>query len=161
MEMDWKTWIPKEKAVLCFVIQNGQILLIHKKRGFGAGKINGPGGRIDPGETALQAAIRETQEEIGITPKEVEHFGELHFQFKDGYSLQCGVFRAENFEGELIETDEALAFWCQQEEVPYDRMWQDDALWLPLVLQKQKFEGYFLFEGEKLLSKQINLLDVV
>lgn len=157
MNFDWSCWKPKEKAVLCFVVQGDEVLLIHKKRGFGAGKINGPGGRIDPGETALQAAIRETQEEIGIVPQQIDHIGELFFQFHDGYALQCGVFRADGYEGELIETDEALAFWCAIGEVPYHRMWADDAHWLPLVFQRQKFEGYFVFDRETLLSKRLDL----
>ncbi len=51
MNVDWTTWEPKERATLLFVIKEGQILLIRKKRGLGAGKINGPGGRLEPGET--------------------------------------------------------------------------------------------------------------
>lgn len=58
-DIDWITWVPQERATLLFVIRNGQVLCIRKKRGLGAGKINGPGGRIDPGESAEQAAIRE------------------------------------------------------------------------------------------------------
>ena len=87
------------------------MLLIRKKRGLGAGKINGPGGKIEPGETALASAIRETQEEIGVTPLGVEERGVLHFQFTDGYSLHCTVFVARDFEGEPIETAEALPMW--------------------------------------------------
>ena len=66
-EIDWATWEPDDRATLLFVIRGGEILFIHKKRGLGAGKINGPGGRIEPGETPEQAAIRETEEELLIT----------------------------------------------------------------------------------------------
>ncbi len=58
-DIDWTRWIPKERATLLFVVRDGQILLIHKKRGLGAGKINGPGGRLDPGETPEICAVRE------------------------------------------------------------------------------------------------------
>src|ERR1035441_3997329 len=60
--IDWAAWKPTEYANLCFVMREGQILLIRKKRGLGVGKINGPGGRLEKGETALDSAIRETQE---------------------------------------------------------------------------------------------------
>ena len=63
---DWATWQPRVRANLLFIVREEKILLIHKKRGFGAGKINGPGGKIDPGETPLQSAVRETFEELGI-----------------------------------------------------------------------------------------------
>ena len=129
--MNWSTWQPRERANLCFIVKDGRILLIRKKRGLGAGKINGPGGRLEPGETALAAAIRETQEEIGVTPLEVEECGVLHFQFTDGYSLHCVVFLARDFTGEIIETDEATPLWFETGEIPYDEMWADDRHWLP------------------------------
>src|SRR5690606_39061541 len=57
-------WTPRDRATLLFVRRGHQILLIRKKRGLGAGKINAPGGRIEPGETPEQAARRELLEEV-------------------------------------------------------------------------------------------------
>jgi 8-oxo-dGTP diphosphatase len=150
--VDWERWEPKERANLCFIITDGRILLIRKKRGLGAGKINGPGGKLEPGETALEAAIRETQEEIGVTPLQPEAVGELRFQFMDGYSLHCTVFRAESCRGEPRETAEAVPFWVELGAIPYGEMWADDAHWLPLVIRRERFEGYFVFDGDKMLS---------
>ena len=65
---NWATWQPRVRANLLFIVRDEKILLIRKKRGFGAGKINGPGGKVDPGETPLQSALRETFEELGIKP---------------------------------------------------------------------------------------------
>ena len=156
-QIDWPNWKPTEYANLCFVIRDGQILLIRKKRGLGAGKINGPGGRLEKGETAEQAAIRETQEEIGVTPTGLEYVGELFFQFLDGYKLHVAVFAASGCEGELIETDEATPIWTDIERIPYDEMWQDDPYWLPLVLKRERFRGYFVFDVDRLLNHQMKL----
>lgn len=150
--IDWSKWQPTEYANLCFVIREGKILLIRKKRGLGAGKINGPGGRIEKGETALAAAIRETQEEVCVTPRGLEMGGELFFQFLDGYKLHVSVFTARDCEGELCETDEAAPFWSDLGGIPYLEMWQDDPYWLPLLLAGRKFRGYFVFDNERLLS---------
>jgi len=155
MDDYWKTWEPRERATLCFLIQDGQILLIRKKRGLGAGKINGPGGRIEPGEAPHECAVRETSEEVGLTPQNVQNRGELHFQFADGYSLHCAVFVAHEFTGELIETDEALPIWTPLDSIPYDEMWADDIHWLPGVIAGGTFRGYFHFDGEKMLSKHL------
>ena len=155
MDDFWKTWEPRERATLCFLIQDGQILLIRKKRGLGAGKINGPGGRIEPGEEPHECAVRETSEEVGLTPRNVQNRGELHFQFADGYSLHCAVFVAHEFTGELIETDEALPIWTPLDSIPYDQMWADDIHWLPGVIAGGTFRGYFHFDGEKMLSKHL------
>ena len=153
--IDWARWQPTEHANLCFVIRGSQILLIHKKRGLGAGKINGPGGRLEPDETPDQAAIREVQEELGVTPTGLERRGTLHFQFLDGYKLHVAVFTATDCVGQPIETAEATPHWVDVNQIPYDRMWQDDPHWLPLVLAGKRFSGYFVFEGERLLSYRV------
>jgi len=154
-EIDWATWVPTEKATLLFVLRDGQILLIHKKTGLGAGKINGPGGRIDPGETPRQCAIREVQEELCVTPTGVRQAGDLHFQFVDGYALYGVVFTATGFEGELCETREAAPIWTSIHAIPYGRMWADDALWLPLLLAGRPFRGHFIFDGDAMLDSRV------
>ena len=153
--MDWTHWQPRERANLCFIVKDGRVLLIHKKRGLGAGKINGPGGKIEPGETALQSAVREAQEEIGVTPLELEERGVLHFQFTDGYSLHCVVFLARGYEGEPIETEEAIPLWFPVDAIPVADMWEDDQYWLPQMLAGGRFAGWFEFDGDRMLSKDV------
>ncbi len=152
---NWDTWRPRIHANLLFIVREGKVLLIRKKRGFGAGKINGPGGKVDPGETPLQSALRETHEELGIIVLDATEHGELRFQFRDGLSLHCAVFRATDFEGEPRETDEAVPLWTPLDQIPYDEMWADDRHWLPLLIQGEHFTGYFEFDGEELLSRKI------
>lgn len=156
MEIDWASWEPGERATLLFVIRDGQILLIRKKRGLGAGKINGPGGRLEPGETPAEAALRETREELCIQAHEPILRGELHFQFVDGYSLLCSVFTSSEFEGDPTETDEATPLWTAVSEIPYHDMWEDDARWLPGMLDGRTFRGYFVFDSDKMLSHHID-----
>lgn len=154
-EPDWGAWTPAERASLCFVIKDGSILLIHKKRGLGAGKVNGPGGRLEPGESALEAAVRETREEIGVTPLGVESAGELRFQFVDGYALHCEVFTARDAEGTPVETDEAAPFWTRVADIPFDDMWTDDRHWIPWMLARRPFLGSFCFDGDRMLSMRL------
>lgn len=158
-EIDWKTWKPTERAVLCFVREGGSILLIHKKTGLGAGKVNGPGGRIEPGETAAEAAVRETEEETGIVPWNVEKAAELHFQFIHGYSLHGTVFLSREYTGEMVETDEADPFWCDEGTLPWENMWEDDPLWLPAVLQGKKAKAFFIFDDDRMLSHLVHFVD--
>lgn len=155
MAVDWSTWEPRERGVLCFIIQEGQILLIEKKRGLGAGKVNGPGGRIDPGETPLEAAVRETREEVGVVPLNVRESGVLRFQFADGYSLHCTVFRADGYEGVPTATAEADPFWTDVGSVPYGRMWADDIHWFPHLLADEAFAGWFEFDGDRMVSMEV------
>jgi 8-oxo-dGTP diphosphatase len=148
--IDWTNWSGEMHATLMFIVQDGQILLIEKKRGLGAGKINGPGGKIDPGETPLQAVIRETQEELMITPHAPRKIGELRFVMSMCPDILCHVYRADGFTGTPTETDEAEPVWTALDEIPYQRMWEDDRHWLPLLLEEKTFIGNFIFEGEEM-----------
>lgn len=134
-----------------FVIQGEEILLIEKKRGLGAGKINGPGGKIDPGETPLECAVRETREELGIEALEPVKMGELSFAMSDYPDILCHVFLSRKFTGEPGETDEAKPLWRRVDEIPYERMWNDDIHWLPLLLEGRTFRGKFAFSGEEVV----------
>ncbi len=119
-----------------------------KKRGFGQGRWNGFGGKIQKGESIEDAAKRELQEEAGITAEEMTEEGLLEFEFQgDPQTLEVHVFRVDRFTGEPQETEEMRPQWFPVEEVPYDTMWPDDRHWVPLFLDKKKFRGKFLFEG--------------
>jgi len=154
-DINWTIWEPQQRATLLFVIEGGHVLLIHKKRGLGAGNINGPGGRLEPGETPLLAAVREVQEELCITPRDIERSGELFFQFVDGLSIHCTVFRAAARDGDPQETDEAVPLWTDLDKIPYNRMWADDRYWIPLMLARTPFTGWFLFDEDRMLDHRI------
>jgi len=154
-EIDWENWAAVHRATLLFVIRDDQVLLIRKKRGLGAGKINGPGGKLDDGETWQQAATREVEEELRITPLDVRERGELRFQFVDGYSIDVRVFSATDYEGTPTETEEAIPLWFPLDAVPYEEMWADDILWLPMVFAGKSFAGRFIFEKDSMLDHEI------
>jgi 8-oxo-dGTP diphosphatase len=155
-DIDWERWQPRERATLLFVIRAGEILLIRKLRGLGAGKINGPGGRIDPGETPLEGAIREVEEELRVTPLGVEPRGELRFQFVDGHSIHGFVFSAPDCRGTPQATLEAIPLWTPVGRIPWDEMWADDRYWLPALMEGRDVDGHFLFDGDRLLDHAVH-----
>jgi 8-oxo-dGTP diphosphatase len=154
-DVDWQTWEARDLATLVFVVREGQILLIRKKRGLGAGKINGPGGRLERGESPLDCAVREVKEELRTTPTGLEMCGENRFQFVDGYSIHVYVLRARGCDAEPQETEEAAPIWTPTERIPYEEMWEDDELWLPLVLRGRRFSGRFIFDGDAMLDHAV------
>ena len=148
-------WQAVHKATLIFVLDQGQVLLIRKKRGLGAGKINGPGGKSERDETAQACAHRELTEELCILVNDSDNRGRLRFQFIDGYSLDVTVFVAHQFTGTPTETDEAIPLWFRLDEIPFDQMWEDDKIWLPKVLQGEDVNGRFIFDGDRMLEHDI------
>jgi len=154
-DIDWEQWTPVDRATLTFVIRESEILLIRKKRGLGAGKINGPGGKLEPDESPLDCAIREVEEEVGVTPIDPEHRGELRFQFSDGYAIHVYVFTADGCHGKVCETDEAIPVWTRLDAIPYPEMWADDELWIPPMLEGRRFSGCFLFDDDEMLGHRL------
>lgn len=157
-QIDWQSWVAEERATLLFVLKDDQVLLIRKKRGLGAGKINGPGGHLEKGETPLQCAVRETQEELKITPLNVSAHGELRFHSDDFPKIHGYVFVATHYQGTATETDEAIPLWTPTDKIPYEEMWEDDIFWLPQVLAGQCVDGRFVFRGETLLDREVVVL---
>ncbi len=154
-DINWSAWQPQEVATLMFVIKNGRVLLIRKKRGLGAGKINGPGGRLEPDETPKECAIRETNEELIINPLNVRSAGELFFHAEDMPRIHGYIFVATDYEGTPSETDEAIPIWFNLSTIPFEEMWEDDRYWLPEVLNGQSVRGYFTFVNEQLLDHEV------
>ena len=138
-----------------FVVRRGEVLLIRKKRGHGAGKINGPGGMVESGETPLQCALRETEEEVGVRALDLMPLAELRFQDTDGSSMLGYAFKADGCLGEPHETAEAAPFWCPLDSIPYTQMWEDDLLWLPYLLEGSAVIGEFLMHADRLIAHRL------
>ncbi len=160
-----KTTKKRVRATLLFLLNNQGdsplILLALKKRGIGAGKWNGVGGKINPGETAQAAAIRECQEEVGLTPQNLIKMGEISFDLpSQDYNSQVELFLAQEWEGELVETEEMRPQWFLVAAIPYDQMWADDREWLPIVLAGQKIRAYYtLGENEEVVESNVVIID--
>lgn len=143
---------------LTLVVRDGRVLLGMKKRGFGMGRWNGFGGKVQEGETIEQAARRETEEECGVGITEMEKVGIHEFEFENsrGDILEVHVFRVDAWTGEPVETEEMRPQWFDIEEIPYKEMWPDDIYWFPLFLAGKKFRTKFLFgEGDVVLEKNL------
>ena len=149
---DWTQWVAPIQATLVFLVHDDQILLIHKKTGLGKGKVNAPGGKREGTESFLECAYRELLEEVGLTATHLVETAHLRFLMSDHPDLECKVFIGSTYQGEPRSTLEAHPFWCSQDQIPWDQMWQDDHLWLPLVLEGQYVNAFFAFDQETLLD---------
>jgi len=153
--VDWSKWSGEIPATLMFVIQDGRVLLIEKLTGIGEGKVNGPGGKIDPGETAVEAVVRECQEELHIDVLDPVKVGELHFAMSDIPDIHCHVFVATKFDGVPTSTREANPLWTDVSKIPFEKMWDDDQYWLPQVIEGEVFNGRFQFDVEEIVWQEV------
>lgn len=134
-------------TTLCFPIRNGEILLGMKRRGFGAGKWNGFGGKVQPDESMLDAVARELREESGLTAQRLEKVAELVFDdAPDNKLIECHVFFAHEFSGTPTESDEMSPLrWFAKDDLPFALMWSDDELWLPSCLAGERIRAEYSF----------------
>lgn len=146
---------------ICFLLEDDQVLLGMKKRGFGAGKWNGFGGKLKEGEDVRTAMVREVREEAGvdILPDDLIEAGTLEFHFANNpdWDNFCYLFTAKSWIGEPSESEEMRPQWYAITDIPFNSMWIDDRHWLPLVLAGKKLKAEFLFDakGETILEKTI------
>lgn len=132
-------------------MKESEVVLAMKKRGFGAGKWNGVGGKVLPGELPETAIRREATEEIGVVLGKLYHVATLTFSFIEhaDWSQVCEVYLATTWEGEPQESEEMAPQWFNVSEIPYDDMWSDDKYWLPQVLVGKKIKARFTFTSEQ------------
>lgn len=154
---------PDIRRTLLLLKRDGKILLAMKKRGFGMGKWNGVGGKIEAGESIEDALVRECQEEIGVTPHNWKQIAELDFvqdaETEDPWHMYVHAYTAEEWTGEPAESEEMMPKWFNFDEIPYGDMWQDDEFWLPLVLAGNKVHGEFTFDiNDKLLTHDVRVV---
>jgi len=151
------------------VVKEGEVLLGMKKRGFGVGKWNGFGGKIEENETIEEGAVRELKEEIGINAVEMKKVGILGFSvLDDPVRLEVHVFKVSKFTGEPTESEEMKPQWFAQEAIPFSEMWPDDKYWLPIVLNEKLFTGNFLFDkprnskySDKIIKHELTEVDYI
>jgi 8-oxo-dGTP diphosphatase/2-hydroxy-dATP diphosphatase len=137
----------KKVLTLTLVCREGSILLGMKKRGFGAGRYNGFGGKVEPGESIEEAARRELLEESGLIADSILPYGVLNFSFENEEKvLEVHIFKVEDYSGKETETEEMTVEWFPYADIPYNKMWPDDQYWLPYLLNGKKFKGEFIFD---------------
>jgi 8-oxo-dGTP diphosphatase len=155
-------------ATICFLQRSRdgreEVLLIWKKRGVGSQQYNGPGGKVEAGESPREAAVREVREEVGVAvdPGSLAYAGDLHFVFDHDPFMDVRVYRSRSFSGEPTETPEADPEWLPVADVPYEQMWDDDRFWLPHVLAGRAVAGRFYFSdgGDSLETFALDVFTV-
>jgi len=151
------------EEVITLIYQYGkemepQLLLGLKKKKFGEGKYNGFGGGVEKGETLEEAAIRETLEEARIHIMTPERWGKILFTFDSGEQNHLVHFFKVRYYGESAkETEEMKPQLFNLDKIPYEKMWEDDKYWLPLLLQRKKFKGIFHYDSNsKIKNYKLN-----
>lgn len=135
---------------LCEIIKGRRILLKMATRGVSRGKWNGLGGKIEKGETPEENIMREVYEESGLVVKKLEKVGRIHF-YRGSRKRTFGIghlFIIREFGGKARSTEEGRVRWFDFNEIPYERMWDDDRYWLPHLINGLSFDSEFVYDKD-------------
>lgn len=133
-------------VTLCFLLRDTttgpEVLLGLKKTGFGAGKVVGIGGHVEPGESAVAAICREVAEESSliVAPSDLEPAGTVDFVFpaKPALDMFTTLFLTRTFTGVARESKEIAPRWYSVTALPHEHMWADASHWLPAILAGER-----------------------
>jgi 8-oxo-dGTP diphosphatase / 2-hydroxy-dATP diphosphatase len=159
----------KKILTLGMVCGDGKILLGMKKRGFGEGRWNGFGGKVEEGETIEEGARRELQEEVGIEATTLEKVGVIDFTFEnDPKELEVHIFKISDFSGTPEESEEMRPEWFPYANIPFEQMWPADVTWLPLLFEGKLFRGMIRFDmpstaeyTAKILKQELTVVETL
>ena len=151
-------------ASLCYVRRDGHTLMLHrikKENDMHTGKWNGLGGKLEPGETPEECAIREIWEEAGLRVREPQLRGIITFPgYFDGEDWYTFIFVVEKFEGGLIDSPEGVLMWVSDSSLLDLELWEGDRIFIPWLDQPLFFSAKFVYRMGELFSHDVNFYDL-
>ena len=129
-----------------------EVLLGEKLTGLGVGKFVGAGGKLESGESARAAAVREVAEELGVevAASDLVAISDITYPFvdKDEWSQRSFGFITRTWAGTPAATAELAPRWFPIDAIPFDRMWADARLWLPRALDGEFVDATYSFRAD-------------
>ncbi|MEM7133252.1 MAG: 8-oxo-dGTP diphosphatase [Chloroflexota bacterium] len=146
-------------GTLCYIRHNNQTLMLHritKEGDMHQGKWNGLGGKVENGESPEACAQREIHEESGLWVSDLKMRGVLTFPAFDGLEdWYVFVFTGTQFRGELIDSDEGVLAWIDDDELLDLHLWAGDKIFIPWLEQDAFFSGTFEYSDGKLVDHRV------
>ncbi len=145
-------------ATLCYLRGEGKTLMIHrvkKKNDMHHGKWNGLGGKLEPGETPEECAVREIREESGLQANDLQLKGLLTFPaFANEEDWYAFVFLVQDFQGSLIDLPEGILEWIDDAELLNLNLWEGDRIFLPWLDRPGFFSAKFTYKEGRFVDYQ-------
>lgn len=136
-----------ELTALCLLHQNGQYLLQDRVKKDWKG-FTLPGGHVEPGESTVDAIVREMKEETGLTITNPRLCGVKHFPIDEGRYIVF-LFEATQYEGELCSSDEGRMHWIKTEELDKINLVNDFYDLIDVMLNEKLSEFQYIIENKK------------
>ncbi len=130
-------------ATVCYLKKADQVLMLKFSKKWGH-VYAPPGGKFESGETPLDCIIREFKEETGLTLIRPRLQGISYWH--DSYEGIIFVFVAEEYEGELKESEEGSLLWVDADCLDSLEQFEQNKFFSPYLFKEEFFEGKFLLD---------------
>lgn len=136
-----------ELTVLCLLADGNRILLQNRVKQDWHGYAL-PGGHVEPGESIVDAVVREIKEETGLTVLHPRLAAVKQFPIENGRYLVL-LFKAEQFTGELVSSAEGTMEWAERDRLSELPTVDDLELLLNVIEREDLTEFQYLVDGDK------------
>ena len=146
-------------ATLVYLKRNLQTLMLHrvkKANDYHEGKYNGLGGKLEPGESPEECAIRETREESGLELVDPILKGFITFPNFDGVDdWYVFLFVGTQFTGEMIDSPEGDLEWIDDDKLAGIPLWEGDYIFLSWLEGDRFFSAKFNYEDGRYIAHTV------
>ena len=146
-------------GTLCYIKKNNKTLMLHrvkKENDMHKNKWNGLGGKLIPGESPEECVIREIKEESGLNIKNPSLKGIITFpKFDNIEDWLVFVFTANQFSGDLIDSDEGNLKWIDDSDLLNLNMWEGDKIFIPWLSRNKLFSAKFYYSNNNYIKHEV------
>ena len=136
-----------ELTVLCLIEDGDKILLQNRVkkdwRGYAL-----PGGHVEPGESFVDAVIREMKEETGLTILNPRLVGVKQFPLENGRYVVL-LFKVTRWSGNLISSEEGQMEWIKYSDLPTVKTVDDFDDLLKVMNMPELTEFQYVVSGDE------------
>jgi len=136
-----------ELTMLCLVRRGNEILLQNRLKKDWTGYTL-PGGHVEPGESFVDACVREVREETGLTVLNPTLCGLKQFPSGDSRYIVF-LFKADSFEGELCSSEEGKVEWVPLDQLDRYNTVSDLKELLDVMLREDLNEFQYIVQADQ------------
>lgn len=157
---------PLLETVVGYLVKDNEVLLGVRTRvsdGLGHLIVSGIGGRLEEGESAEDALVREVLEEIEVVVTDFKKVGHVVClsPHRPLWNLSVAYYVVTSFEGEPKKTEDIDPYWYPKNKLPLSDMWLDNQITVPLVLNDKRIAGSFLYGANgQIVEHDLRVLDI-